>query len=105
MAVALETSVLWRVVAVALILGAGLPVLFAIGVRAGAPASTASGDGDEPGEDDLLVSAPPGRRVLAALCFVVVLAVVALGITYVVATGSGMTLSFEHVYPTLVPKP
>lgn len=77
MAVALEVSALWRVVAVALLLGAGLPVLFAVGVRVGAPGSTASGDGAA--EDDLLVPASPARRVLAALCFVVVLAVVALG--------------------------
>ena len=43
-------------------------------------------------------------RVLAALCFAVVLAGVALGITFIVASGFGYALSFEHVYPTLVEK-
>jgi hypothetical protein len=38
------------------------------------------------------------------LCFLVVLAGVALGLTYVVASGQGKMLSFDHVYPTLVPK-
>jgi hypothetical protein len=42
--------------------------------------------------------------VLATLCFAVVLAGVAVGLMYVVAAGQGKVLSFEHVYPTMVPK-
>jgi hypothetical protein len=44
-------------------------------------------------------------RVLGVVCFAVVLACVALGITYIVASGVGKALSFEHVYPTLTDKP
>jgi hypothetical protein len=43
-------------------------------------------------------------RVLGIACCVVVLACVALGITYIVASGFGKALSFEHVVPTLVDK-
>ena len=40
--------------------------------------------------------------MLAVLCFAVVVVAVALGITYIVASGFGKALSFEHVYPTIV---
>ena len=46
----------------------------------------------------------PVGRVLAAVCFAVVVAGVALGITFIVASGFGKALSFEHVYPTLIDK-
>jgi hypothetical protein len=38
------------------------------------------------------------------LCFLIVVLGIVLGITYVVATGFGKTLSFEHIYPTIVSK-
>ncbi|MDQ6897386.1 MAG: hypothetical protein M3171_12390 [Actinomycetota bacterium] len=46
----------------------------------------------------------PVGRALAVLCFIVVLAGVALGITIVVASGFGQAVSFAHVYPTIVGK-
>ena len=46
----------------------------------------------------------PLGTTLATICFLVALAGVALGLTYVVAAGQGKILSFDHVYPTLVPK-
>lgn len=46
----------------------------------------------------------PVGRALAVLCFFVVLAGVALGITIVVASGFGTAVSFAHVYPTIVGK-
>jgi hypothetical protein len=88
---------LWKILLVALVLGAGIPVLFSAGVRA--MAWGAGGDAEtshEPGH--------PAGKVLAAVCFVIVLAVVAMGITYIVANGFGKTLSFEHVVPTIVDK-
>ena len=48
--------------------------------------------------------ANPLGTVLGWLCFVVVLLGVALGITYIVATGFGKVLSFEHIYPMIVDK-
>ncbi|WP_151084579.1 hypothetical protein [Nocardioides cynanchi] len=91
----------WKVLLYSLVLGAGLPVVYALGVRAlaigGAGADAA--DGAAP-----VVRRTPVGTALAAVCFLVVIAGVAIGLTYIVASGQGKMLSFEHVYPTLVPK-
>ncbi len=84
-------KVLW----VGLLLGAGLPLVFAAGIRSLAIGT--SGDGTD-------VRPRPVGAALATLCFVLVLAGVAVGITVIVAAGFGKVVSFEHVYPTLVPK-
>jgi hypothetical protein len=97
--VSLAFEAAWKVLVVGLLLGAGLPALFAAGIR-----SMAYGQGGE-AEVDTGAGAHPAGRALGVLCFVAVLAAVALGITYIVASGFGKTLSFEHVYPTLVDKP
>jgi hypothetical protein len=81
----------WRVLLAGLILGAGLPVLFALGIR-----SLAWADAGE-------VTRPAGRVAGYGLFAVVVLGVL-LGITFIVATGFGKALSFEHIYPTIVAK-
>ncbi|GAB3460974.1 hypothetical protein AB1207_06220 [Kineococcus endophyticus] len=88
---------LWKILLAALVLGAGLPVLFSAGVRA--MAYGAGGDA----ETDHAPGHPVGK-VLAVVCFAVVVAAVALGITFIVASGFGKALSFEHVYPTIVDK-
>jgi hypothetical protein len=75
----------WRVLAVCLLLGAGLPILFALGIRA-------------------LAGPAPAARPLAYACFTVVLLGVALGITFIVASGFGKALTFDHIYPTLTDK-
>jgi hypothetical protein len=83
----------WRVLAAGLLLGAGLPLLFALGVRSLAAGAGATG------------SAPrPLGKPLAWLLFLVVIALVLLGITFIVASGFGKALSFEHVFPTIVDK-
>lgn len=87
----------WKVLVAGLVLGAGLPVVFAFGIR-----SLAWGAG---GDAEVDHAAPnPIGKVLAVVCFAVVLAAIALGITIIVATGFGKEVSFEHLYPTLVPK-
>jgi hypothetical protein len=86
----------WKVMIAGLVLGAGLPALFALGVR-----YSAAGTGDMA----VTGTAPrSGYRALGLLCFVVVAVLVALGITVIVAAGLGKTVSFDHVFPTLVPK-
>lgn len=86
----------WKVVLAGLLLGAGLPALFALGVRFSA---------DGTGEITAPGAAPrAGFRVLGVVCFVAVAVLVALGITVIVAAGLGKTVSFEHIFPTLVPK-
>ena len=48
--------------------------------------------------------AHPVGRLLAGLCFLIVLLGVALGILYIVVTGLGDHLHFTHVYPTISSK-
>jgi len=87
-----------QVALVALILGAGLPALFAVGVRSFAVAGASNPD------------QPAGRlpvpllRGLGVLCFALVVAAVAVGLSIIIATGLGQAVSFEHVFPTFVPK-
>ena len=87
----------WRVLLAGLVLGAGLPAVFAVGIRSlawGAGGAAESGDGPP----------HPLGRVVAGLCFAVVLGAAAVGILVIVAAGYGKEVSFEHVYPMLVPK-
>ena len=87
----------WQVLLAGLILGAGLPALYAVGLR-----SLAWGAG---GDAEVDPSAPnPLGKVLAATCFAIVLAAVVLGITVIVSSGFGKQVSFENVFPTLVDK-
>ncbi|MDX6359874.1 MAG: hypothetical protein QOH37_2928 [Nocardioidaceae bacterium] len=90
----------WKVLLYSLVLGAGLPVVYALGVRALAIGSAGT---DAPAGAAVVRRHPVGTA-LATVCFLVVLAGVAVGLTYVIASGQGKMLSFEHVYPTLVPK-
>jgi hypothetical protein len=87
----------WQVLLAGLVFGAGLPLVFALGIRA-----FAWGTG---GAAEISHSRPrPGGYLLGSLCLVVVLAGVALGITIIAATGFGKAVSFEHGYPTIVAK-
>lgn len=92
----------WKVLLASLVLGAGLPALFALGVR-----SLGYGAGGEAEVHDTGVTAPtprPAGTVLAWLLFGVVLLGVVLGIAFIVASGFGKALSFEHVFPVIVDK-
>jgi len=87
----------WRVLLVSLVFGAGLPVVFALGVRslawgAGGSAEVSGAAGNAAG------------KMIAGMCLIVVLAGVALGITIIAAAGFGKAVSFEHGYPTIVAK-
>ncbi len=87
----------WKVLLAGLVLGAGIPAVFAMGIR-----SLAYGTG---GSAEVDGGAPhPIGRTLAAVCFAVVATGVILGITFIVASGFGKALSFENVYPMLVDK-
>ena len=71
-----------------------MPAMFALGVRA-----LAFAEGTESGRSAKAIS-----RLAAVVCFGVALGAVALGIAFLVASGMGKTLSFEHVVPSIVPK-
>jgi len=98
----LEFQAIWKILAVGLLLGSGVPVLFATGIR-----SLAYGQGGD-AEAHTSESAGPAPHpigiAVGALCLAVVLAVVALGLLYIVVTGQGKVLSFDHIYPTITAK-
>ncbi|WP_250037969.1 hypothetical protein [Paractinoplanes maris] len=83
----------WKVLLAGLILGAGLPVLFALGIRS--LAHGAGGEGAQP---------RPAGKVMAGTLFAIVVLGVLLGLTYIVASGFGKTISFDHVWPAIVDK-
>ena len=89
----------WKVLLVGLILGAGLPAVFAVGVR-----SLAWGTG---GAAEMAMDSKPhpAGRVLAGVCFLVVLGGIVLGLTIILAAGQGKIVSFDQGYPTIVDKP
>ena len=87
----------WKVLLASLLLGAGLPAVFALGLR-----SLAWGAG---GDAEVSHARPhPVGRVLAAVCFAVVVLGVALGIAYILASAFGYRMSFAHVIPQFVSK-
>jgi hypothetical protein len=91
-----------KILVACLILGAGLPALFAVGIRA-----LAYGAGGEAEVHESGVSSPAPRpigTVAGYVCFAVVLLGVVLGITFIVASGFGKAVSFEHIYPTIADK-
>jgi len=91
-----------QVAVIALVLGAGLPALFALGVRSFAVAGGAGSD-DRSGSGTPAI--PSGLlRAIGVLCFAVVVAAVLVGLTIIVATGLGQEVSFDHVFPTFTPK-
>jgi hypothetical protein len=91
----------WKVLIAGLVLGAGLPALFAAGVRL-----TSLGVSETPGPDGTLAThgSRPLPVALGWLCYLIAALAVLLGITVIVAAGLGKEVSFEHVFPTIVPK-
>jgi hypothetical protein len=92
----------WRVTIAGFIFGAGLPALFAVGVRSTVLARQPTGIGNEEQPASLLP--PRVYKVIGIVCFAAVLIAVAIGITIIIAAGIGKEVSFDHVFPTLVPK-
>ncbi|HMQ37384.1 MAG TPA: hypothetical protein PKE46_06885 [Micropruina sp.] len=84
----------WRVLAAGLLLGAGLPILFALGVK-----SLAWANGDLPG-----AARNPAGRVVAVALFSIVLLAILLGISYIVAHGFGYTITFDGGFPGITRK-
>jgi len=91
----------WRVLLVGLVLGAGLPTLFAFGVNA-----LAWGTGGEAEVHDTGVVLKPHMlgRVVAFTTFGLVVVAVLLGIGYIVAHGLGYAITFNGVLPVITGK-
>jgi hypothetical protein len=91
----------WRVLLVGLLLGAGLPAMFAFGIRA-----LAWGTGGEAEIHDsgvVLKPHPVGRAVAYTMFSLVILAVL-LGISYIVAHGFGYAVTFNGILPVFTQK-
>lgn len=80
-----------------LLLGAGLPAIFAMGIRA-----LSWGSGTMVNTEDHTPHL--AGRVIAYGCFAVVVVAILLGVGVIVASGMGMRLSFDSVIPMFVPK-
>ena len=86
----------WKVLVAALVLGAGLPAVFALGVRYSAVGAGAT--------EVPVTTGRVGYRLLGIVCFALVAIAIVIGIMVVVAAGFGKMVSFEHIVPTLVDK-
>jgi hypothetical protein len=94
---AVET--IWKVALASLILGAGLPVLYAAGIR-----SLAWGSG---GDAEVAHARPnPIGKVLAGVIFLVVAYAIVAGIVYIIATGKGSNydITFKNLIPEIQKK-
>ena len=72
----INLDALWKIVVVGVLLGAGLPALFAVGLRALTPATA---EGEAPAAGGNLVG-----KVVAVVCFAVVLAAIGWGVYKIV---------------------
>ncbi|MFT4110493.1 hypothetical protein [Propionicimonas sp.] len=91
----------WRVLLVGMILGAGLPALFAFGVRA---LAWGTGGEAEVMTDGVALKPHPVGRAIAYTIFAVVILAVLTGIGYIVAHGLGWTITFDGALPVLTRK-
>lgn len=80
----INLSALWRIVGIGLLAGAGLPAIFALGVRA-------LGSGPHPASERVeggqVTGASRTGMAIAGLCFAVVLAASGYGIYLIVKSG------------------
>jgi hypothetical protein len=85
----INLTALWQIVVVGLIAGAGLPALFAIGMRmlslpGGGRAQTAGAQSED---SDTLVGGNVAGMIAGALCFLIVLAAIGWGIYAIYQAG------------------
>ena len=79
----INLDALWKIIVVGLLLGAGLPALFAVGLRALSPASSATVT-TESGSGTAWAGASLLGKVVAVLCFAIVLAAIGWGVYKIV---------------------
>lgn len=96
--ISLVADSLWRIALLGVLFGAGLPTLFAVGVRA-----LTWGQGDV-AADGPATGPNPAGRVVALVCFAVLVTAVVLGLLFIVTSGFGKVVTFEHVYPVIADK-
>jgi hypothetical protein len=79
----INLTALWKIVVVGLLAGAGLPVLFAVGLRA-LSLRPSGAVGPNPDDGDQAVGGNPVGIAAAVICFAVVLAAIGWGIYSIV---------------------
>jgi hypothetical protein len=77
----IDLQALWQIVVFGLVAGAGLPAVFALGLRA----LTMGRNAGATPESEQIVGGNPVGMVLGGLCFLIVLAGIAGGIYFIVA--------------------
>lgn len=100
--VRLAGEALWKVLVASLVLGAGLPAVFALGIRSLAWGAGGEAVGD--GTGTATSSGNPVGKVLAVILFLVVAYGIVAGLVFVVASGQGKDISFGHIIPTITAK-
>ena len=75
----INLDALWKIVVVGILLGAGLPALFAVGLRALSPATVPVESADGGAQ-----TANVAGRAFAIVCFAIILAAIAWGIYEIV---------------------
>jgi hypothetical protein len=83
----INLTALWQIIVYGLLAGAGLPALFAVGLRAlsmGGRTRTAPAGGPDGGDSEPMVGGNPLGMVVAGLCFLIVLAAIGGGIYFIV---------------------
>lgn len=90
----------WNVLYTSLVFGAGMPIVYALAMRARVTGATVTVDeqGKERVRPTLL------GTIVATLLIIVIVGIVSLGIALIAASGLGKTVSFDTVIPTLVDK-
>lgn len=85
----------WNVLSAALVFGAGMPILYALAIRALATGASTEVDAD----GRVHAQASMTGRVIAGLIALVVLIIIALGITLIAASGFGKVVQFVGDFP------
>lgn len=84
----IDYTALWEIIVIGLLAGAGLPALFALGLRVLGPTGRGRGDpGRSRADAGALAGGHPAGIAAAALCFAIVLASIGYGIYIIVASG------------------
>jgi ABC-type multidrug transport system fused ATPase/permease subunit len=99
----LAGEAIWKVLLVSLVLGAGLPAVFALGIRSlawGTGAQTAGADGST----TTTGGGNPAGRIIAFLLFLLVAYAIVAGLIFIIASGQGKEISFQHVFPSITEK-
>jgi hypothetical protein len=91
----------WRVLLIGLVLGAGLPTIFAFGIRA---LAWGTGGDAEVHETGVVMKPHLMGRVVAYAMFSLVILSVLVGVGYILAHGMGWSITFNGLMPVVTPK-